>query len=74
MEERKCKLCNNGSVEDEIHFFFECDAYEMVRNEFFDNCNMCNVNFDGMSHVSPAKLDILMLHEWKASANYTEYM
>ena len=61
VEELKCQLCNNGSVEDELHFLFECAVYEMVQNDFFDYCKGCNVNFDDMSHT--AKLYFLMSHE-----------
>ena len=34
-KERVCKHCNNGSVEDEFHFAFECHKYDNLRN----NCN-----------------------------------
>jgi len=34
--ERLCKLCNSGSVEDESHFVFDCTVYSSQRSYFFD--------------------------------------
>ena len=35
-EERICKLCNDGSVEDEIHLLFNCKTYAKERKDFFE--------------------------------------
>ncbi len=35
-ENRTCKCCNTGKVEDEAHFIFECEAYESVRLRYRD--------------------------------------
>ncbi len=34
MQERYCKLCNLGAVEDEDHFLLVCVAYQSVRGRF----------------------------------------
>ena len=34
-EERKCKCCNLGAIEDEQHFILDCPAYLIYRNSFF---------------------------------------
>ena len=31
-EERVCKICQNGSVEDELHFLIECETYDYLRD------------------------------------------
>ena len=37
LNERICKLCNSQSIENEIHFLIECDLYDDLRRELFDN-------------------------------------
>jgi Reverse transcriptase (RNA-dependent DNA polymerase) len=34
VEERVCKQCTRGSVEDEEHFVFHCDKYDQIRENF----------------------------------------
>ena len=34
LNERKCKICNNGSIEDENHFLFQCEGYTNLRQTF----------------------------------------
>ena len=33
-EDRKCLYCDAGVVEDELHFLFECQAYEHIRRNY----------------------------------------
>ena len=33
--QRLCSRCGAGQVEDEFHFVFECDAYQVVRDRFW---------------------------------------
>ena len=35
VNERLCKICNSGDIEDETHFLFDCTLYSIVRNAFF---------------------------------------
>ena len=39
VEERVCRICNNGEVETECHFVFHCSYYDDARNDFFSKCN-----------------------------------
>ena len=43
VEERLCKLCKSNEVEDELHFFFLCDALEYVRAPLLKEC-LENIN------------------------------
>jgi hypothetical protein len=36
LEERICKICESGDVEDENHITFHCIKYQIIRNEFYD--------------------------------------
>ena len=36
IEDRKCTVCNSGLVEDELHFMFECNAYEQLRGQWLN--------------------------------------
>ena len=38
--ERLCILCNNGEIEDEIHFLLRCEHYMQFRNFLFTNTNV----------------------------------
>ena len=35
--DRLCLKCMNGDVEDELHFLFECNAYDVPRRELYKN-------------------------------------
>ena len=37
IDERTCRVCDSNNVEDEMHFMFECNSYEIPRNAFFEN-------------------------------------
>ena len=34
---RFCLSCNNGSVENELHFLLHCNRYDIIRKKLFDN-------------------------------------
>ena len=36
-DERICKNCDTGKVEDEFHFLLECPNYSQERHAFFNN-------------------------------------
>ena len=31
---RLCRSCNSGSIENELHFIFQCDAYNVIREQY----------------------------------------
>ena len=39
-DERTCKKCDTGNVEDEFHFLFECSNYNIERRDFFTTINL----------------------------------
>ncbi len=41
VEERKCKVCKSGKVENEFHFIFICTLYTNIRATFLQN--ICNI-------------------------------
>ena len=36
LNERFCQICNEGKIEDELHFVFQCKKYEQTRKDFLD--------------------------------------
>lgn len=57
-QQRYCKLCNSGHVEDEIHFIFDCEIYTPERLALFENVEQ---RLPGFRHKSVnEKLKILM--------------
>ena len=36
MEERKCKLCTSGAVENDEHFVLDCEVLSHIRTKFAD--------------------------------------
>ena len=39
-QERFCKLCNDGSIEDEKHFLLSCKYFNSQRETFFRDMNI----------------------------------
>ena len=48
---RVCTLCNDESVEDQIHFTFNCAAYNHLRVSFNNTCNERIDGWDSMSDI-----------------------
>ena len=42
--ERYCDICNNGEIEDEVHFLFRCSFYNDIRNKYFQDLDTCYSN------------------------------
>ena len=43
LEERLCTLCNSEAVEDENHFLYECEKYQVERKSLMDKaCELDN--------------------------------
>lgn len=45
LEDRVCRICSNGSIEDECHFLFECSAYELPRNNWINSIVQVHPDF-----------------------------
>jgi len=61
VEERLCLICNNGYVEDEVHFLFCCNSYDCERQDFYNYMTNTTPNFIDMS--SEQKLQLSMTKE-----------
>ena len=57
-ENRLCRLCNSNQVDDEIHFFFQCNKYSVQRQAFIDQINRIILDFDKKS--SPESIKLIM--------------
>ena len=55
-ENRLCALCNSNQVEDEIHFFFQCNKYSIQRQAFINQINRTIPDFDRKSSLESIKL------------------
>ena len=62
LEERICKLCDLGNIEDEAHFLLECTLYSTNRQNFFNRVNQRNPSFEQKN--SQEKISILMSPEF----------
>ncbi len=62
LENRTCPLCKNG-IETEIHFLFECNAYD--RGSFFQDTNI-----DSNVMTNDEKLRVLMDNHQKATSTF----
>ena len=40
--DRKCPVCQDQEVEDEVHFLLQCKCYSSIRKDFFEKLNLCN--------------------------------
>ena len=45
VDQRLCKCCTYGVVEDEVHFALSCPLYNGLRTELFAKINSQNINF-----------------------------
>jgi len=55
LEQRTCRLCHADSIEDEVHFLFECDTYNDLRH-----IHLADISPELTNHNSISKLNILM--------------
>ena len=55
---RVCPLCHKG-VEDEVHFLFLCDTYNIQRDKLLNSLNLLNTSFQFYSNNQ--KLELIML-------------
>ena len=60
-EERICKYCNLGEVEDELHFLLRCNLYSNERSDLISKMSNLYNNFSELSDV--IKFNILINNE-----------
>ena len=51
LEQRICKLCASGHIENEFHFLFDCCFYEVLRGKFYDEMLALYPNFLSLTDV-----------------------
>ena len=56
IENRKCRICNTNSVENEYHFLFHCDFYKHERDTFIRGLLETYKNFNRLSDSCKLKL------------------
>ena len=55
---RYCKLCNDGSIEDEFHFIMQCVSYNSDRDTLYSK--ICNIDTNFHNYTDETKFEILM--------------
>ncbi len=55
VQERICKVCENGEVENEFHFIFSCTLYNNIRATFLQNKGNIIPNIRILNEVSQIK-------------------
>ena len=40
LEQRTCRVCNSGQIENEEHFLIQCSKYNTIRNNLFGPINI----------------------------------
>ena len=66
-EERTCDSCSN-TIENEIHFMFDCPQYSAIRDILLDAARLFDTDFENLT-VSD-KLKILLSTWWKDSSKF----
>ena len=51
IDDRVCMICNNGEIEDEIHFLFSCNKYEDIRAKFISDICRKNPELNNIDKV-----------------------
>ena len=61
VEERVCKMCNEGMVEDEEHVLMKCTAYESLRKNYYDliTKSVPNINCSFQSVMGSNNVDVI---------------
>ena len=49
LNERICKFCTEGNVEDEMHFLLHCEFYSDIRRQLLLKANLINTDFNAFS-------------------------
>ncbi len=55
VEERICKVCESGEVENEFHLIFSCTSYNNIRATFLQNIGNIIPNIRELNEVSQIK-------------------
>ena len=61
-----CRICNSGIIEDEFHFLFHCPKYSIPREKFY---NQIQQNFVDFNRLSYTELIIKLMNSQNFSVN-----
>ncbi len=67
-EHRICTLCNEGMIEDQIHFTFKCPIYDNFRTEFIDTCRDRIIGWNILTDIG--KISTLFTHQPRLFGKY----
>jgi ssDNA-binding Zn-finger/Zn-ribbon topoisomerase 1 len=73
VDERTCNICKLDVVEDEIHFLFHCNMYQIERRAFYGECNKIIQNVKDMNDDDKLK-HIMMYKVWKITLRYVNLL
>ena len=68
LEDRTCKVCNDGSLEDELHFLCLCQKYSEDRRKMYNQAKNRVINFENLDTES--KFKALMTNCSRIVANF----
>lgn len=70
VEQRICKMCDSGEVEDELHFMINCKLYSDIRNELLQELQTLHHNdFPDLSSIDKLK-ELLNSNKSKTVAKF----
>lgn len=68
INERKCELCKEDQIEDEIHFVCKCKIYNDLRNELYNKAELQLNSFSDLDNVE--KFNFVNVEMWRDLATY----
>ena len=68
--ERKCKLCNQDTIENEMHFLLKCSKYQQERELLFRKAIEVKLDFQNLSDFE--KISILMNDLCRQTAKFVK--
>ena len=71
--ERYCDICNNGEIENEVHFLFRCSFYNDTRNKYFQDLETCYLNKSQEEQYNVLK-ELLQNEDEKVTLQVTNFI
>ncbi len=71
-EERVCRACLSGEIEDEKHFVLQCKAYNELRNQMIDSIRIKTYNKVNLYTYPKDKLWLMLMNPHRYKVQITE--